>query len=1152
MQPDGIETLARWRERGEWWNGDPGREVHRFIDAQGIRREVIEDVAPEGEDPTSEIRIRRIRDEKVNVANGHYERPRFGTKRTTEVEAVFLHALSAYSQGRSTMHAAEIPAFAATKGYAAALLADRFCLVGAREFVATAKTVDIKPLLGATFEMDDGGEIVLVAKNAEGYRSLSRLITACHLHEPRLFPLCNWQRLEQHREGLMCMTGGSLGIVDLPIIRRDFGTARQNLQRLIQLYGKQDVFVQIERSYLPWQFQAEPYLHQLAEELGVLCVAGGPAFHQEKNDFMTQDVLVCIETLCLIEEIEGRKPARDPLQPQVPLLPRRSLNDERYVPRAENRLARYSDRPDLIENAQRLAGRCEAHVLPGRVDLPRFCQDEDTTLRQIVEAGAFERYANLTRKHRQRLDRELQRLTKLGWSRHFLIAWEMCEWARDERILFSGRGSVVDSMVAYCLGLTRIDAFGFQLHFDRFLPPDGSKRPDIDIDFEAARREDVRQHLVQRYGADHVATVAAIGTYRTRGILREIGKVMSIPEEAITYLAKRLHGGVTSDRLQAALEKRPELRDSNIPKEKFFWVFQLAERMMDIPRNLRAHSSGVVLSDIPIADVVPVQYSGADLVKIIQWDKRSAKHSFDKFDILCLRGQDVLGGTARRVEGLDVNELPLDDPELYRTMRAGHLIGIPQSASPAMRQAHTRIGTQNLMDAAIVQAGIRPGVGGAVKLNEYVARRNGKKFRYTHVDLEEILSPTLGIVVFQEQIDKLLEKFGGYSGDEAESIREAVQKHHERFANKEGCPEILARIIERGYPHHVAHEVYTLVAGFKGYGFAEGHALSFAEVSVRSIYCQQNFPAPYFASLLDAQPAGYYGPVTLANEARSRGVKMLRPDVNWSDERFRVESVKAVDDPQIILPDAGIRVPLKQIAGLSQPMLERALQERPFTSFFDFVIRVNPNRDELESLILVGAFDSFHSNRRALMWGVDQALAHGMAARKQSGCLPFEIADPPFPTGIVDFSLAEKAIYERRLLGLDIERHLMAFERTRVEAKGGLTTAQASTRATNDRVFVVGNPIRLRFPPTSSGKRVMFFDLEDETGLLNVTCFDDVYQRDGHKVICNPYITLWGEAQNRDGHIAFLTHGIVPYRPQMRELSDPALQPIVVGDFLMS
>ena len=279
---------------------------------------------------------------------------------------------------------------------------------------------------------------------------------------------------------------------------------------------------------------------------------------------------------------------------------------------------------------------------------------------------------------------------------------------------------------------------------------------------------------------------------------------------------------------------------------------------------------------------------------------------------------------------------------------------------------------------------------------------------------------------------------------------------------------------------------------------------------------------------------------------------MLRPDVNWSDERFRVESVKAVDDPQIILPDAGIRVPLKQIAGLSQPMLERALQERPFTSFFDFVIRVNPNRDELESLILVGAFDSFHSNRRALMWGVDQALAHGMAARKQSGCLPFEIADPPFPTGIVDFSLAEKAIYERRLLGLDIERHLMAFERTRVEAKGGLTTAQASTRATNDRVFVVGNPIRLRFPPTSSGKRVMFFDLEDETGLLNVTCFDDVYQRDGHKVICNPYITLWGEAQNRDGHIAFLTHGIVPYRPQMRELSDPALQPIVVGDFLMS
>ena len=469
---------------------------------------------------------------------------------------------------------------------------------------------------------------------------------------------------------------------------------------------------------------------------------------------------------------------------------------------------------------------------------------------------------------------ETTRIIKLGWARHFLIAGEMCNWAHGQGILLSGRGSVIDSVVAYCLGISRIDAFAYKLHFDRFLPDDGSKRPDIDIDFEAARREDVRQHLVTKYGDAHVATVAAIGTFGSRGIIREVGKVMGIPEASISYLTKRLHGGVTPERLQSALDARPELRDSGIPKERFHWVFALAERLMDLPRGLRAHSSGVVLSEAPIADIVPVVDSGAEGVRIIQWDKRSAKHCFDKFDVLCLRGNDVLGGTARNVgKGFDVTNLPLDDPEVFRTFRAGQLIGIPQSASPAMRQAHIRIGTENLKDAGIVQAGIRPGVGGAVKLNEYVARRHGKPFSLVHQDLEEILGPTLGIVVFQEQIDQLLATFGGYSGDEAEEIREGIHKHHQRGYTEQIRGDVLKRILSRGYPGHVAREVYELVAGFKGYGFAEGHALSFAEVSIRSVWCQQNHPAPYFAALLDAQPAGYYGPV----HHRQRGSVQRRP-----------------------------------------------------------------------------------------------------------------------------------------------------------------------------------------------------------------------------------------------------------------------------------
>jgi len=1149
MQPDGTETLAIWREAGEWWKGESDRQITRYIDHKGIRREKVETVCHENK-TASEVRVRVIRDEKVSLATGHFTPPNYGGAQNNSDGGILFHTQSAYSLG-GTMIASEIPALAAEKGYRTVCLADRFSLSGAREFCRRAKEVGVKPILGITVELDEGGELILIAKDSSGYRSLSRLVTDCCLEEPRSYPLATWERLSRHTEGVACLTGGSRGVLDLLLIRKSYQPARFALNRLIELYGRDNVYIEIERSYLPWQLVTCEHLSDLAESFGLRCIPGGPAISAEASHFPAHDILVCVDTLCLIEEIDGRKPPRDSSQPEVPSLPRRSLNRERYLTPAIEHRERYRDWPELHCNVQHLAEQCAPSVLPGRCELPPFCANEEEAFRQVVDIQSRARYGILTRTQRKRLDLELDRMIRLGWSRHFLIAWEMCEWARGENILFSGRGSVVDSMVAYCLGISRIDAFEFKLHFDRFLPPDGSKRPDIDIDFEAARREDVRQHLVHRYGDAHVATVAAIGTYRARGILREVGKVMGIPEAHISFLSKRIHGGVSPERLLSALNDRPELRDSNIPREKYHWVFEFAERLADLPRNIRAHSSGVVVSKTPIADTVPVQYSGAEGVKIMQWDKRSAKHSFDKFDVLCLRGNDVLGGTMRRVEGLNVCDIPLDSEDVYRTMRSGELIGIPQSASPAMRQAHIRIGTKNLKDAGIVQAGIRPGVGGAVKLNEFVARRKGKPFQYIHPDVEEILGPTLGIVVFQEQIDQLLEKFGGYTGDEAEEIRESIQKHHDRERKGEACDDILARFIEKGYAPHVAQEVYTLVSGFKGYGFAEGHALAFAEISVRSIYCQQNHPAPYFAALLDAQPAGYYGPATLANEARSRGVKVLPPDINLSEDRFSVEDVRAEEDPKIIFPAGGFRVPLKQISGISSETLERALTNRPYHSFFDFVSRVRPEKDELDNLIRAGAFDRFVPHRRALLWMVNQALDQARSPLTRQ-CLPLQFEDPPIPLHLTDFDKVEKAIAERRLMGLDIVNHLMAFERVRVASRGGLTAAEASRLESTETVFVVGNPIRLRFPPTQSGRRVMFFDLEDETGLLNVTCFDDVYQRDGHKVICNPFVTVRGVAQNRDGHIAFLAQRIYTYRPHLEDIAPTIPLPFTIGDFLMS
>ena len=1202
-KPNG-KLLAVWREAGEWWEGSPPREIHRVLSPTGKITESIYDLpslvpgvnqAPLIEDHTDDVRPeKKIRDEKAAAACGafspqYYEQVaaertvpsaqtrQVGTrpnwrKQSARLESsasqsyVPLHAQSGYAFGRSTMLAEEIAHFAAQAGCPAAAIADPFSLMGAVEFSRACLRHGVRPIIGAAFDLESGGEIVLIARSKRGYANLSQLITECQMDEPRGFPMATWERLHRWKEDLICLTGGDSGPLNRCLIARKYDEADALMQRFYAIY-QHNIAVEIERCYLPWHREVNHRLRELATHHGLLAVAGGRITHARPEHFPAQDVLVCANTLCLVEEVIGRKPPRADIQPPGTHLPRRDLNAERYFRTGAEMQELYADAPELLENTHILAERIDDDVLPARTRLPSLYPDDNHALREIVEMRAHAAYPKYDGRRRRRIEKEVERICRLGYASHFLVANDFCDWALDRGIQFSGRGSVVDSAVAYVLGFSRIDAIQHNLHFDRFLPDDGTKRPDIDIDFEARHRDGIRNYLIARYGADHVGQVCAIGAFCTRGIVREVGKALGIPNETLGFLAKRIHSKVPPDQIMDALDRKPELRGSSIPRERFQWVFRLAERLMDVPRDVRCHSSGVVISDQPLSHTVPVMWSASDCevenqpenMRLIQWDKRSAKYYFDKFDILCLRGQDVLSGTQRRMRqvqpGFDVRQVPIDDPETYRTFRSGELIGIPQSASPAMRQAHIRIKTENLEDASLVQAGIRPGVGGAVKMNELIARRRGKPYSFSHPLLEEILGNTYGIIVFQEQVDQLLQGFCGYSSGQAEDIRDAIHKRRREDFGKQIREQLIDRVLKMGHSNAVAEQIFELVAGFKGYGFAQGHALAFAEISVRSVYCQQNFPAEYFAALLSAQPAGYYGPCTLVNEARNRGVLILPPDVNTSDREFTVEDVISPEDPKWTIPNGGVRVALSQVRDLSRPTLQRILDvpREPvgrFDSIFDFCKRVRPARNELEALILCGAFDALHPNRRALLWAVPKALSYGSTADDPNPCLPFGAEDMVVDASVEDFSVAERSVWERRILHLDVSQHLMGFERERIAHKGGITTQAARTLPHGEKAFVVGNPIRLRFPPTPSGKRVVFFDLEDETGLLNVTSFDETYQRDGHSIVCSPYVTVVGESQDRDGHIAFLASRVFPFRPGLLA-ERPAENPVGAGDFLM-
>lgn len=1122
-----MEILAHWIEAGEWWSGAQEREWVRWLDEHGIQR-------------TRERPVRRLAgasfaivpssvpDSAQTVDYSQWKREHRALKSDAETllsrlresapcEFVPLHVLSAYSFGRSTLTPEQVAALARAAGYPAVALVDRFSLAGAVQFCKSCAVVGVKPILGATLELDVGGEIVLVVASKRGYRNLSRLITRCHREHERLLPLCRTSWLEEFADGLICLTGGHNGPLNRLLALREERRATEVL-RLLQSCFEDRLFVEIERTFTPWEIAVNHRLRSLARERGLPCVAGGPIQHVAPSDFPAQDALLCAETLGTVEDLVGRKPQRPDGAPNIPL---RSWNCERYFRTYGEWNRLFADEPDLLRETVRIAEICPDHPLPDRPAFPRFCDRPEATLREVVFQGAKERYGEIPFEVKSRLNLELATICHLGFASHFLAFWEACNWAREQGILFSARGSAVDSAVAWCLGISRIDAARHNLHFDRFLPLDGSKRPDIDVDFEAGRREEVRQFLVRRYGVERTATVGAFATWQGRGIVRAIGKALMIPESALDCLAKRLHGSVTGASLRRAFRERPELRDSGIPVERFELLFEIAAVLDGLPRHLGAHSSGVVLSETPVCEVVPVQDSARAEVPILQWDKYSAKHFFDKLDVLCLRGHDVLKGTQLRVREkapeFNVLDLSMEDPSVWEPFQSGDLIGIPQSASPAMRQAHVRLGTSNLHEASLIQAGIRPGVGGAVKLNTLIRRKRGlEPCVFDHPLLERILGMTYGIVVFQEQVDQLLETFCGYTPGEAEEIREEFQRRRSSEWDQEMKQAILSRAAENGFSESVAQVVWDLVSGFRGYGFAQGHALAFADISIRSVYCMQRYPAEYFAALLSSQPAGYYGPGTLANEARNKGIPILPLDVNASEESFTVEG-------------GGIRVAWMQLQNLSTPTLQRILKERrrkPFRSLFDFAERVRASVDELESMALAGAFDSLHPNRRATLWCVGEA---SRLRRERAGSLWEELPDSDLPA-VSDFSEYEKAVLERAMLGMDVRQHLMAFERERIRAHGGIPCREAARLEDGERAVVVGLAMRLRFPPTASGKRVVFFDLEDETGLLNVTVFDETYRRDGHTIITCPFVTLRGYAQDREGHTAFVATRVYPYQ----------------------
>ncbi|WPD19807.1 DNA polymerase III subunit alpha [Thermaerobacter composti] len=1139
---------------------------------------------------------------------------------------VHLHCHSAYSflDGASPVQA--LVERAADLGMPALALTDHDNVAGAVEFDRAARAAGIKPIQGVELTLLlDGDEpaagsaaeaagaspapgpggasatahLVLLATGPAGYARLCRLLTRAHLEQPRGRPALPWSALLTEvapdgeplpDHGLIALSGCRRGPVLQALLQGDRRLALRRARQLRDAFGRDHFYVELQGGWLPGNRALNRTLADLAEHLGVGVVATNDVHYATRDRFAVHDLLTCVRLGIPVDEPH----------------PQRHLNahNDLKAPRAMARM--FADHPRALEATLAIAERCRPVLPEGAVPRPAYPLPPGVSaaayLREQVERGALWRYGRITPRIRQRLEHELAIIEKLELADYFLLVWDVARYARQRGIRCAGRGSAADSAVAYCLGITDVDAIERGLLFERFLSLERAEQPDIDLDLDARYRDQVADYVERRYGPAHVATVCTYQTYHARGALRDFGKALGFPPEVIDRIAKRVPYYL-SRHLGRALQEVPELRDLDLPRERFRRLVALCEAAAGLPRHMGTHLGGLVISRRPLVELSPLQRA-AKGCRILQFDKRGVEElGLVKLDLLPLRTlgavEEAVRVIRRRDPGFDYDRIPLDDRATYALLGSGETVGAFQLESPAQRALQPRLKPENLEDVVASVALIRPGPIKGDMVEPFLARRRGREpVTYLHPKLEPILRKTWGVVLFQEQVIEIATAIAGFTPGEADRLRRVMTHARSSEEMEDIGRHFLHRARQQGVDEAVAQAIFRMIQGYASYGFCEAHAAAFGVTAYKTAYLLAHYPAEWYAALLSLQPMGYYPPNTLCVEAARRGIRILPLDVNASQVGFTAT------------PGA-IRIGLRAVKGLGDEPAAAIVAERerggPFRHFMDFLLRMagssagggdwdgaaettsgeaaggpagggpgaepegepgaprgapvaqaggrtgrpdgrghrrgrgSPrgpvlDRDQVAALIRAGAFDSLHPNRRALLWGLDEALAAARSAAGD-GALARALAASWSPPVVADFPELEKWAMEREVLGIDVHRrHLLAMLREVLDAQGYRAAAAIRHLPAGAPVRAAGIPVRPHRPPTRSGRVIVFLSLEDETGLVDVTVFEAVYQRYGRWIFTDPPVPLAveGVLQDRDGARAVLAHRVIPLAAALR------------------
>jgi error-prone DNA polymerase len=1003
---------------------------------------------------------------------------------------VELHARSAFSFLRGGSLPEAVMREAARLGMPAVALCDRDGVYGAVRLHMAGREAGVRALVGAEITMEDGSVVPVLVATRDGYRGLCALLTTAHLRSEKGEGRVSWAELAEARGGLVALTGDEEGPVRRAWEEKGSAAAGVAASRLASLFGTQALYAEIQRHRVPGEERWNGFLADWAAAAGVPLLATNGVLHAARDDACVADVFACLRGGVTLDTAGKRLLA----------------NRERHLKGTAEMEELFRDLPEAVANTGRLAGRLEFTLRDLGYRFPEHPvpagESQDSFLRKMAYFGAQQRYGSLAGEVRRQIDRELALIAKLGFSGYFLTVWDLCAYARDRGSLVQGRGSAANSAVCYALGITAVDPIASKLLFERFLSEGRTDWPDIDLDLPSGeRREEVIQEVYRRYGRRGAAMTANVITYRGRSAIREVGKAMGFPDDALDRFSGLFHGGD----LPQTLGLGEQLRMAGVPEghPRLRALVDTSRRVLGLPRHLGQHSGGMVMSSSGLDMFVPLENARMAGRSVLQWDKSDIEDmGLLKVDFLGLGMmaalQDAVEICAARGQPVDLARIPKDDPAVFRLLREADTVGIFQVESRAQMSTLPRMKPETFYDLAVEVAIIRPGPIQGDAVNPYLRRRSGEEpVTYPDERARPILERTLGVVLFQEQILRLAMELGGFTASEADELRRAIgfTRSQERL---DRMKDRLAAAFRRNAVAEPAVEyLIRSLASFALYGFPESHAISFALIAYASAWLKVNRPAAFYASLLNCQPMGFYSPATLVQDGKRRGITFLPPCVQASDARCRVDS------------DASVRLGIGGLKGVRMAAVGAMLAARgagPFASLADFLARTGFTAAELRVLAGSGALNSLAGDRRSALWrveafrGGDDLLANA------------DPVDGPAPLGRM--TLLERLGADYLHLSLTTGAHPMRLVRPRLPP-GVRTAGELPQVPAGSRVAVCGAVITRQRPGTAKG--FCFITLEDETGLANAIVRPALFEKRRLVINLEPALMITGRLQNEQG-----------------------------------